>query len=114
MNVMKKAWEIAREGQKKFGGKVKEYFSQALKMAWSIVKKCMETVEKIILIADRDSQVYHVYGERNGKTFRTRENLNEDQMREAYGYLAANLGIKTMDRYMIENGEKRFFDTKTW
>lgn len=37
-NVMKKAWEIAREGQKKFGGKVKEYFAEALKMAWSIVK----------------------------------------------------------------------------
>ncbi|MBO0961430.1 hypothetical protein J1P26_17125 [Neobacillus sp. MM2021_6] len=45
MNVMKKAWEIAREGQKKFGGKVKEYFSQALKMAWSIVKNAMEKVE---------------------------------------------------------------------
>lgn len=39
MNVMKKAWEIAREGHKKFGGKVKEYFAAALCMAWSIVKK---------------------------------------------------------------------------
>lgn len=38
MNVMKRAWEIAKEGQKKFGGKVKEYFSQALKMAWAEVK----------------------------------------------------------------------------
>lgn len=41
-NVMKKAWEIAREGVKKFGGNVKEYFSQALKMAWAIVKNGME------------------------------------------------------------------------
>lgn len=41
-NVMRKAWEIAREGQKKFGSKVKEYFAQALKMAWIIVKKGME------------------------------------------------------------------------
>ncbi|WP_276917466.1 hypothetical protein [Aneurinibacillus aneurinilyticus] len=39
---MKKAWEIAREGQKKFGGKVKEYFAQALRMAWCIVKKGMK------------------------------------------------------------------------
>lgn len=44
MNVMKKAWEIAREGQKKFGGKVKEYFAQALRMAWAIVKGAMEEV----------------------------------------------------------------------
>jgi len=37
--VMKRAWEIAREGQKKFGGKVKEYFAMALKLAWKEVKK---------------------------------------------------------------------------
>lgn len=45
MNVMKKAWEIARKGVKKFGGKVKEYFAEALRMAWVIVKKCMEKVQ---------------------------------------------------------------------
>lgn len=33
-NVMKKAWEIARKGQKQFGGKVSEYLAEALKMAW--------------------------------------------------------------------------------
>jgi len=36
--VMKMAWEIARQGQSKFGGKVREYFSCALKMAWATVK----------------------------------------------------------------------------
>lgn len=41
-NVMTKAWEIAREGQKKFGGKVSEYFAEALRIAWRIVKKGME------------------------------------------------------------------------
>lgn len=46
-NVMKKAWEIARNGQKKFGGKVREYFAIALKMAWAIVKKGMEMVKLI-------------------------------------------------------------------
>lgn len=34
---MKRAWEIAREGQRKFGGKVSEYLSEALKMAWEEV-----------------------------------------------------------------------------
>lgn len=32
---MVRAWEIAKEGQKKFGGKVSEYLSEALKMAWA-------------------------------------------------------------------------------
>ncbi len=34
-NIMTRAWEIARDGQNKFGGKVSEYLSQALKMAWA-------------------------------------------------------------------------------
>jgi Streptococcus thermophilus bacteriophage Gp111 protein len=114
-NVMKKAWEIARDGARKFGGSVKEYFAEALRMAWAIVKKGMETVEKIIIVADKDTMVYHVYGERNGKIFRKLENLkSNNEMKEAYAYLAHDLGIRTLDRYMIENGVKRFFDTKTW
>lgn len=36
--VMTNAWEIAREGVKKFGGKVKEYFAEALRIAWGIAK----------------------------------------------------------------------------
>ena len=35
---MTRAWEIAKEGQKKFGGKVSEYLSEAMKMAWAIEK----------------------------------------------------------------------------
>jgi hypothetical protein len=37
-NVMVRAWEIAKDGQSKFGGSVKEYFAMALKMAWAEVK----------------------------------------------------------------------------
>lgn len=48
--VMKKAWEIAKEGQKKFGGKVKEYFSIALKMAWEIVKKGAAVVKNEVVL----------------------------------------------------------------
>lgn len=39
--IMKRAWEIAREGVKKFGGKVKEYFAEALKLAWKEVKEAV-------------------------------------------------------------------------
>lgn len=37
--IMTRAWEIARNAVEKFGGKVKEYFAQALKMAWKEVRK---------------------------------------------------------------------------
>lgn len=46
--IMIKAWKIAREGQKAFGGKVREYFAQALKMAWAQAKNeiDVEALEK--------------------------------------------------------------------
>lgn len=36
--VMVRAWEIARQAVNKFGGKVREFFRQALIMAWEEVK----------------------------------------------------------------------------
>jgi len=33
--IMSTAWTIAREGADKFGGKVREYFSTALRIAWA-------------------------------------------------------------------------------
>lgn len=41
--VMIRAWEIAKEGAAKFGGKVKEYFAAALKMAWAETRKVVLT-----------------------------------------------------------------------
>ena len=38
-NVMTKAWEIARKGVEKFGGKAIEYISESLRIAWALVKK---------------------------------------------------------------------------
>lgn len=43
-NVMTIAWKIAKEGVVKFGGKAKEYFTEALKMAWTIAKQTDTTV----------------------------------------------------------------------
>lgn len=37
--IMKNAWEIARRGQKKYGGKISEYFVEALKISWALYKK---------------------------------------------------------------------------
>lgn len=46
--IMVNAWEIAKEGQKNFGGKVSEYFAEALKMAWAQAKNGLdiEALEK--------------------------------------------------------------------
>lgn len=37
--IMKRAWEIAREAAVKFGGSVKSYVSEAMKMAWAMIKR---------------------------------------------------------------------------
>lgn len=34
--LFKTAWEIAKNGQQKFGGNVKEYFSESLKLAYKL------------------------------------------------------------------------------
>lgn len=44
-NVMGRAWEIARVAFKKFGGKVREYFAQALAQAWKEVKAVAKKFE---------------------------------------------------------------------
>lgn len=41
---MVRAWEIAKGGQSKFGGNVKEYFAEALKMAWAEAKSNQKAV----------------------------------------------------------------------
>lgn len=46
-NVMTTAWEIARIGVAKFGGKVKEYFAESLRLAWKMFKKEGESNVKV-------------------------------------------------------------------
>jgi|SRR5699024_2363266 len=43
--IMTRAWDIAREGQNNFGGKVSEYLSEALKMAWAEANNETATLE---------------------------------------------------------------------
>lgn len=45
--IMKRAWEIARQGAEKFGGKAIEYIAEALRMAWKEAKQPKEIVLKI-------------------------------------------------------------------
>ena|SRR5690625_2261788 len=73
-NVMKKAWEIAKEGQKKFGGKVKEYFAEALRMAWALVKKGMDKL-KFQIIPAKNGHLFAVKDQDDVKV--TRHDLYE-------------------------------------
>ena len=47
---MKKAWEIAREAAVKFGGSVKLYLSESLKLAWKQAKTGEENMKHTILL----------------------------------------------------------------
>lgn len=49
-NVMKEAWKIAREGAKKFGGRAVDYFAEALRVAWAIVKKGVKKVSTAVRV----------------------------------------------------------------
>lgn len=40
--IMTRAWQIAREAVKKFGGKIKMYFAETLKIAWCESKKAFQ------------------------------------------------------------------------
>jgi predicted metal-dependent phosphoesterase TrpH len=56
-NVMKRAWEIAKEGVKKFGGKVKEYFATALKLAWKEAKRIAANEVGAIQLTGSEKQI---------------------------------------------------------
>src|SRR5690625_2049483 len=61
--VMVRAWEIARKGQEQFGGKVSEYLSEAMKMAWANEKgQVTMTIKKTVgeIAEDLKSDVYTV------------------------------------------------------
>ena len=45
-NVMKKAWEIAKNAATKFGGKAVDYITQALKQAWAEAKKVVKRAKE--------------------------------------------------------------------
>lgn len=104
---MKRAWEIAKEGQKRFGGKVKEYFAVALKLAWAEMKQ--NDAEVVICIADHDNKKYILKAQ--GATYKF-DATNEIAFKEKRAHFYYNKGIKTFDYYIIKNGQKKFLERK--
>lgn len=46
--VMKRAWELAKQGVKKFGGKVREYLAASLSLAWKEVKNMGDKLAELV------------------------------------------------------------------
>lgn len=76
-NIMKNAWEIARKGQEEFGGKVSEYLSESMKIAWKEAR-----TPKVV-------EVETAYGSRNNKSWVARINGNDSQYRFDREFLKA-------------------------
>lgn len=55
-DVMVKAWEIARKGHAKYGGKVSEYFAEALKLAWAIIKAGEQAPQSVEIVTSEGSR----------------------------------------------------------
>lgn len=65
--VMIRAWALAKRGQKQFGGKVSEYLSEAMKIAWAIVKNMKEDAqEKVEATLNKFKQVFFEMYNQNG------------------------------------------------
>ncbi|MGF9711699.1 hypothetical protein [Paenibacillus naphthalenovorans] len=80
---MTKAWEIARAGQKKFGGRVKEYFAESMRLAWAIIKKganalkpSKETVFDLVRKTKAAALEYHnLEAQADKKGFKTHDDI---------------------------------------
>src|SRR5690606_21539281 len=56
--IMKRAWEISRQGAEKFGGKAIEYIAEALKIAWNEVKTIMKIENEKIKVKYNEWKKY--------------------------------------------------------
>lgn len=103
MNVMTKAWEIAKQGQAKFGGKVKEYFATALKMAWALVKKASSVIItplKAVALEGSEKEIKWAKSIR-AEVYHTL--LNEVQTEEYIAESSLPMGKSTVEKRNVKN-----------
>jgi len=109
--VMKKAWEIAKNGASRFGGKASEYLSESMKLAWFEVKRTRNTELKMVIIGNKDSGTYDVVRLHGTKVTGEDKGLNKEDYASVYCNFVER-GFKIMDFFVVENGEKKFLGTK--
>ena len=112
MNVMKEAWRIAREAVVKFGGKVREYFAEALKEAWKLAKCAKRTVSATFKNGNREITVT-VTGQQewgSGSIKRVYFDLNSNDKRTPIRKLYEIIAGNTRDEVVVVKGRKFGFE----
>lgn len=105
--VMIRAWEIARAGQKQFGGKVSEYFSEALKMSWKIEKQKDVKVDRLTIVTfNHDTQTADFEVQKYGRTIKVVKNVHQQDVNGMLAELTAL--YPTIDYYMIKDSVKHY------
>ena len=82
--LMKTAWEIARTAVKIFGGKILEYISESLKIAWRDMKKTSEKIYYVLKMTAfaADARDFNCIPDRWEITLTTSENDSGDSHEE--------------------------------
>ena len=113
--IMKRAWEIAREAVAQFGGKIREYFGESLRIAWAEFKMpAKKTVFDLVPELEKMGfKRWQKVG--NGKSFdRLYVDAREIGLEVSY-YKTGNVSGATFDGYSISNSEaRRMMASKTY
>lgn len=112
-NVMTIAWEVARGGQRRFGGKVSAYLKEALKIAWAY-KKAEKNI-KATMIADEDHNVMNLILTKDGKAFKSFMAM-KSKSDVAYNWKVAynNYGVRQCEQMIFSNGKKMLIGVKNY
>lgn len=114
-NVMVRAWEITRGAVAKFGGSARQYFSQALSMAWVELKNEFAS-SRVVVINNKDNKTKTVVGEVDGGYHPSNvfEVANKREFQSALAHLINNRGFKVVSYYEINAGVKKFMGVQTY
>ena len=116
-NVMTKAWEIAKEGAAKFGGKAVEYFAEALRMAWSEVKQVNEKVEIVLAPGSRKHKSWLAKINGTHAKWKFDREFLESEMENAKVYSVENGVYEACDggdRYFIQVKNRNYEVITDW
>ncbi|EGU0149577.1 TPA: hypothetical protein KD853_004448 [Vibrio parahaemolyticus] len=116
--IMKTAWNIAKEAAARTGYKAKEFFSESLKMAWAMTKQEVKTIkERLVELGGKEytanncNRVYLTLDQFNEIT-NLGYNLNEYRNK-----FYADLDDNRIYRKISKNGKSKVyheFDLASW
>ena len=111
MNVMKRAWEIARAAENESGYRAVEFIAEALRMAWAEAKaSTMTDEEKIATLEAKGFKRWTKYG-------KDRLYINAEKLLnlEIHYRKSGSISFSEMDGDSISHGEAyRLIGSKIW